>query len=129
MSVFKIDQLDHVEVFVRDIDAAIAWYDRVFGLKVVRRWDPAPVMISVGDAMIALFKARREGPDNGDGDTQPAIRWRRVAWRVAPEKFEAAQQHLRTCGVEFTGPIDHDGPLSIYFNDPDGNPLEITCYP
>ena len=129
MSDFKIDQLDHVEVFVRDIEAAVAWYDRVFGLKVVRRWDPAPVMISAGDAMIALFKARRDGPDNSDGDTQPAIRWRRVAWRVLPETFEAAQEHLRACGIEFEGPIDHDGPLSIYFVDPDGNPLEITCYP
>ena len=38
---FEIEQLDHVEVFVRDIDAAASWYDRVFGLKVVRRWDPA----------------------------------------------------------------------------------------
>ncbi len=125
----EIDELDHVEVFVRDIEAAIAWYDRVLALKVVRRWEPAPVMIGAGGCMIALFKARRDGPDNSDADTQPAIRWQRVAWRVAPEAFEAAQQHLHECRVAFTGPIDHDGPLSIYFTDPDGNPLEITCYP
>ncbi len=125
----RIDQLDHVEVFVRNIDAAVAWYDRILGLKVVRRWDPAPVMIGAGGSMIALFQARRDGPNNGDDDAQPAIRWRRVAWRVAPEEFEAAQLHLKQCHVEFTGPIDHDGPLSIYFNDLDGNPLEITCYP
>ena len=126
---FKLDQLDHVEVFVRDMDAALAWYDQVFGLKVMRRWVPGPVMIGVGGAMIALFQARRDGPDNSDDDKQPAIRWRRVAWRVVPEEFEAAQQHLRACGVGFQGPIDHEGPLSIYFTDPDGNPLEITCYP
>ena len=43
-------KLDHIEVFVLDIDGAAVWYDRVFGLKVVRRWDPAPVMIGAGDA-------------------------------------------------------------------------------
>jgi catechol-2,3-dioxygenase len=43
--------------------------------------------------------------------------------------LETAQRHPRERRVAFTGPIDHDGPLSIYFADPDGNPLEITCYP
>ena len=42
---------------------------------------------------------------------------------------QAAQDHLQQQGVPFKGPIEHDGPLSIYFNDPDGHPLEITCYP
>ena len=56
---FEIEQLDHVEVFVRDISAAVAWYDRVLGLKVVRRWDPEPVMIGAGGSMLALFKGKR----------------------------------------------------------------------
>ena len=30
--------------------------------------------------------------------------------------------------LEFRGPIDHDTAWSIYFSDPDGNPLEITTY-
>ena len=126
---FSIEQLDHVELFVRDIEGAIRWYDNVLGLKVVRRWHPYPVMIGAGGGMLALFQARRDGPNNGDDDDQPAIRWRRVAWRVSPDEFDIAREHLRDCGVSFDGPIDHDGPVSIYFADPDGHPLEITCYP
>ena len=64
-------ELNHIEVFVREIDTAVAWYDRVLGLKVVRRWDPAPVMIGAGDAMIALFKAHRDGSDNSDEMPSP----------------------------------------------------------
>ena len=86
-------------------------------------------MIGIGGSKIALFQAKRDGPDHGDNDAQPPIRWRRVAWLVASDRFAAAQDHLRACGVTFEGPIDHDGIPSIYFGDPDGNPLEITCYP
>lgn len=126
---FTVEQMDHVEVFVRDRDAAASWYERVLGLREVRRWDSGPVMIGTGVTMLALFTARRAGPDNAADDSQPSLRWRRVAWLVAQKDFVSAQDHLRSCGVAFEGPIDHDGPLSIYFPDPDGNPLEITCYP
>jgi len=124
-----VDRIDHVEVFVRDIEAAQTWYEKVLGLKEVYRFDPHPVMIGIGGSKIALFKSRRDGPNNSDDDTQPPIRWRCVAWLVASDRFTAAQDHLRACGVAFDGPIDHDGNPSIYFSDPDGNPLEITCYP
>jgi catechol 2,3-dioxygenase-like lactoylglutathione lyase family enzyme len=126
---FSVEQMDHVEVFVRDREAAAGWYERVLGLREVRRWDPGPVMIGGGATMIALFKARHDGDDNSDDNTQPPLRWRRVAWLVAPDEFDSAQAHLRSCGVAYEGPIDHDGPFSIYFSDIDGNPLEITCYP
>ncbi len=126
---YAVDRIDHVEVYVRDVEVAASWYDKVLGLKEVRRWDPGPVMIEAGGTKIALFKAKREGPDNSDDDNQPPIRWRRVAWVVASDRFAGAQDHLRACGVAFDGPIDHGGAVSIYFRDPDGNPLEITCYP
>lgn len=123
-------KFDHAEAFVWDREAAVPWYGRVLGLKEVRRWDPpGPIMVGGPDGMIALFQAHRNGPDNSDDDRQPPIRWRRIAWRVEPHEFERAQQHLEACGVPFEGPSDHGGPMSIYFSDPDGNPLEITCYP
>ncbi len=85
-------------------------------------------MIGAGPTMIALFRASRAGPPNSDDDLQPPIRWRRVAWRTGKEGFQAAQQHLAERGISFRGPIDHGCAWSIYFDDPDGNPLEITYY-
>lgn len=126
---FVVNRIDHVEVYVRNIDAAIEWYGTVLGLKEVYRSDPQPVMIGAGGTKLALFKAKHGVPNNSDDDAAPPIRWRRVAWLVPCDRFAAAQEHLRASGVSFEGPIDHDGIPSIYFNDPDGNPLEITCYP
>ena len=127
---FEPSRIDHVEVFVRDREAAVRWYGDVLGLTESRRWDnPGPVMIGIGGTMLAIFQAQADGRNNSDDDSQPPIRWRRVAWRTDRSGFERAQVHLREKGIGFHGPVDHDGPLSIYFNDPDGNPLEITCYP
>ena len=125
---FSVDRIDHVEVFVRDIEASIQWYAEVLGLMVVYRFDPGPVMIGAGDTKLALFPA--------DADAQPPIgnkprtrlRWRLVAWRTTTEGFQHAQEHLAECGVPFDGPIDHETAKSIYFADLDGHPLEITYY-
>jgi catechol-2,3-dioxygenase len=122
---FTPQHIDHVEVFVRDIDAAIRWYGEVLGLKEVVRWDPEPVMIGAGKTMLALFKAEGEGRPDPD-DTAP--HWHRTAWRTDAAGFEAAQDHLRNLSIPFRGPLDHRLSCSIYFTDPDGNLLEITYY-
>jgi catechol 2,3-dioxygenase len=124
---FSVEHIDHVEVYVRDIEAAVRWYERALGLRVVHRYDPQPVMIGAGGTSLALFRAARAGPDSSDDDRQPAIRWRRVAWKTTPQGLAAAQEHLATCGIAFEGPVDHGVSKSLYFADPDGNPLEITC--
>lgn len=121
---FTVERIDHVEVFVRDLARAAAWYGEVLGLREVMRWDPEPVMLDGGGTKLALFRATL--------DRQPlpeqSPHWHRVAWRTDESGFAAAQQHLKSKGIAFRGPVDHGRSRSIYFLDPDGNPLEITCY-
>ena len=126
---FAVDRIDHVEVFVRDVEASIQWYDTVLGLKEYFRSDPGPVMIGAGDTKLALFKADADASSPIGSRPKAPLRWRLVAWRTTRDGLMAAQRQLTENGVAFDGPIDHDGPVSIYFNDPDGHPLEITCYP
>lgn len=120
---FAVDRIDHVEVFVRDIEQACQWYERVLGLKEMSRWDPEPVMIGAGDTKLALFRAHRDGRPESHG-----LAWHRVAWKTNAAGFEASQEHLRKLGVSFRGPVDHQVARSIYFADPDGHLLEITHY-
>ena len=126
---FTVSQIDHVEVFVRDLDGALVWYQEVLGLTEVRRWEPEPILIGAGDTYLALFQARSGLPDiKGTRAIRPPYRWHRVAWRVSAQGLLDAIVHLQTRSVTVRGPIDHTGAVSIYFNDPDGNPLEITTY-
>ena len=125
---FSVDQIDHVEVFVRDIDAAILWYADVLGLTLLHRWEPDPVMIGAGGTVLALFRAKPGSPATTDLRSSEGVGWHRVAWRTTKSGFETVQRHLTERGIGFRGPVDHDIAWSIYFNDPDGNLLEATYY-
>jgi catechol 2,3-dioxygenase len=74
-------------------------------------------------SMLALFLAGEGEPPAAGGP-----HWHRVAWRTDQDGFAAAQRHLGALGIPFRGPVDHGVARSIYFHDPDGNPLEITYY-
>jgi catechol 2,3-dioxygenase len=124
---FRADRIDHVEVFVRDIEDAIRWYGEVLGLEETARWDPEPVMIGAGGTQLALFRARAGAQPLAEGESPVSLRWHRVAWHTDRAGFEEAQRHLSGLGIAFRGPIDHETAFSIYFQDPDGHPLEITC--
>jgi catechol 2,3-dioxygenase len=124
---FSVEHIDHVEVFVRDLDRAARWYGEVLGLREIHRWDPEPVFIGAGETCLALFQASTDAPAVPAADAASRPHWHRVAWHTDPAGFEAAQVHLSKLGITFRGPVDHEIAWSIYFNDPDGNPLEITC--
>jgi catechol-2,3-dioxygenase len=122
---FTVQRIDHVEVLVRDLAAAARWYQRTLGLEEICRWEPEPVMIGAGHTKLALFQA----PDGAiPAATQGTLHWHRVAWATDAGGFAAAQKHLAQLGIACRGPVDHGIAQSIYFNDPDGNPLEITYY-
>ena len=121
---FSAVHLDHVEVFVSNLEASIRWYEKILGFREMHRWDPEPVMIGVGESMIALFRQETTATETGEAHRG----WHRVAWRTDRDGFEFFQKHLTKLGIRFRGPIDHRIAWSIYFRDPDGNPLEITHY-
>jgi catechol 2,3-dioxygenase-like lactoylglutathione lyase family enzyme len=133
---FKVDQVDHVELFVPDRYEAAAWYERVLGLRVVReaeRWaiEGGPLMISSdrGNTKLALFEGQPvDGP--------PQAAFRRVAFRVNAEGFADFLRRLpemqlvdsRRKAVSTQSVVDHQLAYSIYFSDPYGHQLEVTTY-
>lgn len=125
---FAVLGIDHVEVFVRDIDASIRWYGEVLGLRETSRWVPEPVMIGAGTTNLALFRAAPDARPLATGESREPLRWHRVAWRTDAAGLRAAQEHLERLRISFRGPVDHQTAWSIYFQDPDGHPLEITTY-
>ncbi len=132
---FRVQQIDHVELFVPDQYEAARWYAEIFGLEILKdyeHWaDGGPLMISSngGGTMLALFKGEPPG-------TRGTVGYRRVAFRVdgagfleflkrldSHPLFDAGGARLTAADV-----VDHELSWSIYFNDPWGHPFEVTTY-
>ncbi len=130
---FRVQQIDHVEVFVPDREAAAVWYERVLGLSPVpsaEAWaenPDGPFMISSdgGQTMVALFRGTPQG-------TVSPIGFSRLAFRVDAPAFLAFVARWGAAGVDDCGvPLrvrDHTTAFSAYFSDPYGNALEVTTY-
>lgn len=133
---FRVDRIDHVELWVPDQDEAAAWYEKVLGLEVVpelEEWaEGGPLMIATaeGPTMLALFQGQ---PGRRRGHTPD---FRRVAFRVAGEAFSRFLERLEALDLEAEDGerldsedvVDHGQSLSIYFRDPWGHRFEVTTY-
>ena len=134
---FKVLQIDHVELFVPDRREAARWYERTLGLSVVpefERWaeDPrGPLMISSdgGGTKLALFTGEPRG-------RRPTAGFHLVAFRVDGPGFIAFLDRTKgspvfnEAGEEVNSLTsrDHGQAFSVYFCDPWGHRLELTTY-
>lgn len=122
---YRVKHIDHVELLVPDIRKTEAWYKKVLGMKRVHAWDPEPVMIGAGKTKLALFTAPGRRP-KGKRRHRVSYGYLRVAFLTSTKGFERARRRLKKLRIPFRGPIDHDITYSIYFQDLNGLPLEIT---
>ena len=123
----RLTGIGHVLLRVLDLERSKKFYSDVLGFRVLEE-DPehgGTFMALEGQShAIDLFPirdaeaARRQTPGvRGLGH---------IAFRVDSEAaLKDAHATLQKHGVEVTRSIDHVSQKSIYFNDPDGNALEI----
>ena len=136
MSSFKVEQIDHVELFVPDRYVAARWFEQVLGLSIVpehEHWagPGGPLMISSdnGRTMLALFEGTPPGSRSTTGH-------HRVAFRVNGAGFLQFIERVRDVPVYSESgapvsdlrPVDHGMAHSVYFCDPYGNRFELTSY-
>ena len=101
--------LNHVALEVGDIDAALAFYGRLFTFELRGKSERA-AFIDLGDQFLALQKGRRQPADDG-----------RHFGLVVDDK-EAVRTALAAAGVTIL-----PGPF-LDFLDPWGNRIEIVAY-
>ena len=120
-----IEAIDHIVLTVRDIDAAAAFYARVLGMR-IERFANGRTALHFGRQKINLQRLGQETRNHaciGSGDICLITRWpiRRVVGHLLDEGVEIVEGPVEKTGA--MGPI-----TSVYFNDPDGNLIEVSSY-
>jgi catechol 2,3-dioxygenase-like lactoylglutathione lyase family enzyme len=104
--------LDHAAFATPDPDATAAFYERVFGARVVKT-EGHPVMAYVGNSGFAFHEP------GGAGD--------HVGVRVTEDERAELKRRLDEAGIEWEE-RDHGIAKGVFFRDPDGRQLEAITY-
>lgn len=122
----KVRRLDHFGIEVRDLERAEAFYVSVLGLEVFRRLGHFTEFRG-NNCMLALFRNPAMQPMGG-GDIQNPYGKGHWAFEVAVGDLLDACETFSNSGIPYHGPVDWGDHDCLYFQDPDGNLLEIVAY-
>jgi catechol 2,3-dioxygenase len=116
--------LGHVHLTVRDVDRAVAFYTDVLELDVTERHDRF-AFCSFGDHHHDLALQGLGGGAEREGPTGPSVGLYHSAWEVPDgATLRETYERLVERGVE-VAPVDHGISKALYFDDPDGNGVEV----
>ncbi len=118
-------RIGHTHLKVSDLERSIAWYRDVLGLDLIQRYGSSAAFMSAGGYHHHLGLNTwhsRGGPrpaSNATGLFHVAFLY---PTRAALAKAVA---NVVAKGVDLTGSADHGVSEAVYFDDPDGNGIEL----
>jgi glyoxylase I family protein len=131
--------IDHLAFVTDDLPATMDFYTRVLGMQLVHvrrvpferdRGQPPydnlrHYFFSMGNDSLLAFFEYPKGLAKQNRDLPGGMQ--HVAFHVAPERFDAAVERAKGCGVDVIGPVPLGGRFwSAYFYDPNGIRLELA---
>ncbi len=135
---FRVQQIDHVELYVPDRYEAARWYEQVLGFEILRQYEDwaahprGPLMLSSngGGTMLALFQGEPPGASMEIGSVRVAFRVDGPGFLRFLERLEGDEVPAYNQQGERSAPQvhDHQKAFSAYFCDPWGNRFEVTTY-
>ncbi len=117
-------QIGHFGLRTKDVDRAVEWYGRAFGADVRFRNEFA--------AFMSFDDEHHRFVIWNDGETedkpQAAAGVDHIGF-MCRDPGELAEQYerLKKAGIEPASAVNHHFTSSIYYRDPDGNEVEISC--
>jgi catechol 2,3-dioxygenase len=125
---FKIRRVGHLVLRVKDIERSKRFFEEVLRFPVVAQNERGMVFFSTdvedNHHMLALMPAK-------DGATMPSpdhVGMQHVSFELANfAELQEAYRLFKEKGVNVCYTTYHGISKSIYFNDPDGNMLEVYC--
>jgi len=118
---FHVERIDHVVLRVRDLAAMVGFYEQALGFRVERRLDRINlVQMRAGASMLDLVLGERPAA-GGNMD--------HLCFRIEPFDRASIAARLSPLGIALGETFERygaegNGP-SVYFNDPEGNQIEL----
>jgi len=125
-----IQGIDHAAINTAELDRSLEFYTKVLGLKVTDREPSKPGLeyfLDCGSSLIGLIQGDPKGEKHllqNDG-----LGGNHISFRVNSRDFDQAVEELKNSNVPIQFVKKREKSWSVYFNDPDGNKLEITAWP
>jgi glyoxylase I family protein len=118
---FHVERIDHVVLRVRDLAAMVKFYEQALGFKVERTLEHLGlVQMRAGASMLDLVKGERPS-EGGNMD--------HLCFRIEPFERSQIETRLSPLGIAIGETFQRYGAegtgSSVYFNDPEGNQIEL----
>lgn len=122
----RLASLDHLVLTVADIDASIAFYERVLGMR-AETFGAGRRALAIGSQKLNLHRAGSEFTPHAAAPTRGSA----DLCFLTDIALDDVISHLAACGVAVEeGPVPRTGatgPIrSVYLRDPDGNLIEVA---
>ena len=122
----KVIKIKETCLYVQDLERAKKFYKEVLGLELISYVAGKHLFFNAGTSVLLLFnpedsKSKKTPPAHFGGGKQ------HFAFEVAISDYEAAKQEIKAKGIEIIDEVVwSSGQESFYFNDPEGNVLEVV---
>jgi catechol-2,3-dioxygenase len=118
----KVTSLGHVGLYVKDVERSVNFYRDILGLQVSDRSPRGSVFMTAQDRLaehheLLIVPGRKEGTDN----TLQQMSFRCARLADVKEFYRVFLEHR----VPIQRTVTHGNAVSIYFEDPDGNSVEV----
>ena len=122
----KIQSIGHVTLKVTDLERSEQFYSGVLGMKAVARYDDKGYKMTFFSVCNHHELAALEVSGEGAAAGEHAVGMHHVAFCIGDsiDQLREAKAQLESASVECR-PSDHDVTKSLYFEDPDGNMIEL----
>ena len=112
-------------LYVHDLAAAKDFYNGVLGLQVISYLEGKHLFLRAGQSVLLLFN-----PEDSKTKTSPPPHYgggrQHFAFEVEETNYKKAKSEIELKGIRIIDEITwKSGAQSFYFNDPEGNVLEI----
>ncbi|HEX8038570.1 MAG TPA: VOC family protein [Chryseosolibacter sp.] len=122
----KFTKIKETCLYVRDLEKAKEFYSGALGLPVIGYEQEKHLFLRVGVSVLLLFN-----PDDSKEKVSPPPHFgggkQHFAFEVATHAYEDSKDQISGKGIAIIDEITwRSGKKSFYFNDPEGNVLEIV---